>query len=148
MKKSIRILALLLAFTMVVLPLIACDTNSSDNKETTASDGGKKTPMEPTDIPDDDFEDKIIAKHSSPDKNYYIRYIQLTAHEDGIVGVSLTLYAKDDTELDSVEFYFKKDGNECVAKDVERVTWNSNKTADVKMANEVNATFTLSDKRG
>ena len=115
---------------------------------TTTQGGGTKTPMAATDIPDDDFEDKKVAKHPSPDKNYYILYTQLTAPTDGLVGVSLTLYASDDTLLDSVEFYFAKDGQDCVAKDVARVTWNGDKTVSIKMADSANTVYTMADKRG
>lgn len=156
MKKSIRILALLLACMMLALPLIACDKTVGEDT-TTASEGGAanndpqggtKTPMVATDIPDDDFEDKKIAKNPSPDKNYYIMYTQLTAPADGVIGVSLTLYAADDTVLDSVEFYFANDGKDCKAVDISRITWKSDKTAEVKMADSANTVFTLADKRG
>ncbi len=147
MKKSIRILSLLLACMMVLLSLVACDSKTENPDESSASEGGAKTPMVATDIPDDDFEDVKIAKHPSPDKNYYVLYRQLTAPDGGLVGVSLTLYAQDDTELDSVEFFFDNGGKECGAKDVARVTWNSNKTADVKMADSASTVFTLTDKR-
>ncbi len=142
---------------LVALPLIACDDSKPIGTETTASEGGAsnndpqgvtKTPMVATDIPDDDFEDKKIAKNPSPDKNYYVLYTQLTAPADGMVGVSLALYAGDDTLLDSVEFYFPNDGKDCIAKDISRVTWNTNKTADIKMADSANTVFTLTDKRG
>ena len=158
MKKSIRILTLLLACLMMTLPMIACDSETVGSEDTTAAEGGvanndsqgggTKTPMAATDIPDDDFEDKKIAKHPSPDKNYYILYTQLTAPADGLVGVSLTLYASDDTLLDSVEFYFAKDGQDCVAKDVARVTWNSDKTVSIKMADSANTVYNMADKRG
>ena len=103
-------------------------------------------PMEPTEIPDDDYEDKTVAKHPSVDKKFYVLYKQLTAPTNGMIGVSLTLYTENGTELQHVEFYFENGGKDGVAKDVERIIWNTDLTLEIHMADPAATVFHMTAK--
>ncbi len=121
--------------------------NESVPAETTPDDEPVViVPMEPTEIPDDDYEDKTVAKHPSVDKKYYVLYKQLTAPANGMIGVSLTLYTQDGTELESIEFYFENGGKDGVAKDVNRIIWNFDNTVEIYMADPAATVFYMTTK--
>lgn len=141
MKNSLRILVLLLALVLCMLPVLAsCDKPADDPNGDTPAD---ITPMVATDIPDDDFEDKQIAKHPCGTNDTYILHHQLTAPVNGMIGVSLTFYAGDGTVLDRVEFYYENGGEDAKVKDVKQIFWSSQGTAEVIMNDEKNTSFML-----
>jgi hypothetical protein len=121
MKHVIRGFIILLAVLLCAMPLVACD------KAPDVAAG------EPTDIPDDDFEDKRIAKFTSTDGKYYVTFNQLTAPEGDLVGVSLCYCKTDGTLIDSVEFYYNTGGRDCNTEDLRSVLWGSNGTAKATM---------------
>jgi hypothetical protein len=78
---------------------------------------------------------------------YYVLYKQLTAPANGMIGVSLTLYDKQGTELESIEFYFENNGQDGIAKDVDLIVWKGDMTVEIHMADVAQTVFYMSCTR-
>lgn len=140
MKNLLRGLIILLAVLLCAMPLVACDKANEEDPGSTV----EKIPGQPTDIPEDSFEDKRIAKFPSTDEKYYVTLNQLTAPEGDLVGVSLCYCKTDGTLIDSVEFYYNTGGRDCNTEDLRSVLWGSNGTAKATM-NDQTTVFEFKD---